>query len=122
MNRKVGNRVPVGLQEARIVGVLVLDQPRHFDGANVVVEVRDTSMADAPAVVIARMRTRITGTDIRAIPFEVSPQVERGKTYTIGAEIRRGPRLSPGDLRNVASQPWREGDANPLTIEVRPIA
>lgn len=109
-------------QEVKIEGVLVLDQPAEIEGAHIAVELRDTGMADVPRKLIGQMRGRISGAGIQSIPFHIDARVEPGRSYTLAAEVRRGPALAPGDLLNVASHPWRAGDVNPVMIELKPIS
>jgi hypothetical protein len=101
--------------------MLVLDQPIDLDRAFVAVELRDSALADGRSTVIASTRGRKSGRGVRTIEFSMDADVERDGVYTLGAEVRRGAKLAPGDLLNVASHPWRARDANPVVIEIKPI-
>lgn len=101
--------------------MILLDRPTDLERANVEVELRDTGLADAPMRVIASMRSHISGRAVSQIKFRLDAIVQRDRDYTLGAEVRRGSRLAPHDLLNVASHRWRAGDPNPVFIKVQSI-
>lgn len=92
-----------------------------MEGANLQVELRDTGLADGPSLVIASTCRRISGRALRMLDFSLDANVEPNRDYTLGAEIRRGTKLSSQDLLNMESHPWRAGDSNPVLIKVKSI-
>ena len=108
-------------KEVRIDGFIAIDPPVALDGAHVEVALRDTGMADVASRTVARAVARCSGVAVSRVGFALDARIEPDRRYTLAAEVRRGAALAPGDLLSVASHPWRDGDANPVTIEVKPV-
>lgn len=108
-------------REVRIEGVVIIDPPVDLDGAHVDVQLRDSGMADAASVIVARAIQRCSGVAVGSIDFLVDASVEPGRAYTLAAEVRRGDALAREDLLSVVSHAWRDGDPNPVEIEVKPV-
>jgi uncharacterized lipoprotein YbaY len=113
--------------ETTIVGEVLLEPAADLDRAQVVVTLRDTSLADMPAMRVAEAHFRFSGRAVAAIPFRlrVERRVDPRRRHTLAAEIRRhgGADLLPGDLLTVQSIPWTAADGDrPVRLPVRAIA
>lgn len=106
-------------REVRIEGFIAIDPPVDLDAAHVEVQLRDSGMADIASVIVARTIRRCSGVAVSRVDFAVEAEVVPDKDYTLAAEVRHGEALAPGDLLSVASHPWRDGDANPVAVEVK---
>ena len=93
-----------------IEGEVVLEAEAWLEDAAVVVALRDVTMADAPAEVVAGVGKRVTGERVRRIPFrlELPHDLPPNRRYSLGAEIRRqgGKEVMAGDYLNVEAIPW----------------
>lgn len=106
-------------------GKLILPEDMHeADASDVLIEVRDVSLADAPSVVIAEKR--LGPLPLRpgeAIEFTIEevPEVEprRRLSVRIHVDLDGSGRVTPGDLLTTTSNPVPAvGTPEPLEIRV----
>ncbi len=87
-------------------------------------EVRDTSLADAPAVTLHRTTVNVPTTG-RTITARVSLEmttVPDGTTVWAYVDADREGRVSVGDYISMESYPVRPGAAGALTIRVKKVS
>jgi uncharacterized lipoprotein YbaY len=111
----------------KIYGSVRLPQNISRDKSRqVLIEVRDTSFADAPSEVVAQQRLQnvplAPGTEI---PFELEvPDVEKPRQLGLRVHVDLDGTgiVSPGDLLNVQAYPVAQsGDAGPVSVKVVPV-
>lgn len=105
-----------------VVEVTVTGDERPPEDAVVRVEVRDTSVADAPAVTLgsARGRVRGHGTWLETVEVEVD-ELPDGCTAFAHVDVDEDGRVSSGDYLTTQSYPIPRESEPWLTVEVRPI-
>ncbi len=87
------------------------------------VEIRDTSLADAPAVLLKRLKTIIpsTGTTL-SMPLTLNlDSVPKGTTVWVHVDIDGDGRVSLGDLITVESYPVKLAPTQTLTVRVKEV-
>lgn len=96
-----------------VKGEIVLDSPLSSVAADVTVQLRDTTLADGPATVVAEVRFSVSDRDATPIPFSlaVPAGLDPRRRYTLGATVTApgGDGLGAGDFVNVESVPWAPG-------------
>ncbi|MBV8356694.1 MAG: YbaY family lipoprotein [Deltaproteobacteria bacterium] len=106
-----------------IVGELVLQPPANLCEAAATISLNDTTMADAPAEIVATTRFNISGTQVVHVPFrlDIPAELPRNRRYTIAAEICRRPGRPAGlgNYLNMQSVPWFADSPAPVQIPVR---
>ena len=103
--------------------VIVADTPLP-PGSSVKVEIRDTSLADAPAITLHRIAVDVpkTGrTTTVTVPIELT-EVPDGTTAWAHVDADRDGRVSKGDYVSVESYPVRLGSVQNLTIRVKKVS
>jgi uncharacterized lipoprotein YbaY len=105
-----------------LVQVTVAGSERPPEDAAVRVEVRDTSIADAPAVTLgsATGRVRGRGSWIETVEVDVD-DLPDGCTVFAHVDVDGDGRLSAGDYLTTQSYPVPPGPEPRLSVEVRPI-
>ena len=106
------------------MGEILLETPTELRGAHAQVALFDTSLADAPAQVLAETVFEVNGKAVKRIPFrlELRVPINPRARCTLAAEIRRhgGATIQPGDFVSVESVPWPPvGVAEPVRVPVR---
>jgi hypothetical protein len=88
-------------------------------GAPLLVQVLDTTYADAPARVVAETTAEVAPTGRQNV--ELHPRLESGGDYRVRAhvDVDRDGAVSPGDFVTPAAHPAREGE--PVRVIVRKI-
>ena len=101
--------------------ILPADTPES-DAANVLIEVRDVSLADAPSVVIAQQRLdQVALRSGKAIVFSLEvPEVEprRRLSIRVHVDLDGSGRVTAGDLLTTSSNPVPAA-GTPAPIDVR---
>jgi Type III secretion system lipoprotein chaperone (YscW) len=103
--------------------IIVSDTPLP-PGSSVKVEIRDTSLADAPAIVLHRVAADVpkTGrTTTVTVPIELT-EVPDGTTVWAHVDADRDGRVSKGDYVSVESYPVRLVPVQNLTIRVKKVS
>ena len=92
-------------------------------GSPLKVEVRDTSLADAPAVVLHQLRTVVPpGTRKRGLPVRLEVgSIPDGATVWVHVDTDRDGRVSKGDLVTVESYPVTSAPSQSLTVRVKKV-
>lgn len=93
-------------------------------GSSLNVQIRDTSLADAPAVVLQRVTATVPRTGRTAtmiLPVELA-SVPDGTTVWAHVDVDRDGRVSSGDFVSVESYPVAAVPAQKLTIRVKKVA
>ncbi len=91
-------------------------------GSPLKVEIRDTSLADAPAVVLQQLRTVVPQVRVTAMPVTMElPSVPEGTTVWVHVDTDRDGRVSVGDFVSVESYPLTFAPAQTLTIRVKKV-
>jgi len=105
-----------------LVEVTVAGDERPPEDSLVRVEVRDTSLADAPAVTLgsASGRVRGQGSWLETVEVEVD-DVPDGCTVFAHVDVDGDGRVSSGDYLTTQSYPIPRESEPRLTVEVRPI-
>ena len=105
-----------------LVEVTVTGDERPPEDAVVRVEVRDTSIADAPAVTLgsATGLVRGHGTWLETVEVEVD-ELPVGCTVFVHVDVDGDGRVSSGDYLTTQSYPIPREPEPRLTVEVRPI-
>jgi uncharacterized lipoprotein YbaY len=91
-------------------------------GSSVRVEARDTSLADAPAVMLKRVDVAVPKagrTTSVSVPIEL-PAVPDGTTVWAHVDVDRDGRVSKGDFVTVESYPVKIGSPK-MTIRVKKV-
>ena len=82
---------PMMVEETAVTGTVLLPEGSTLEGAaEWSVELQDTSLADAPAVVIGTDGDAVTDATATEIPFEIAydpTDIEETNTYTLSARI-----------------------------------
>jgi hypothetical protein len=106
-----------------IVDVSVERNERPPVGAPIHVEVRDTSLADAAAKVIAKADDVVRGGSGSWLDtVEVSvPRLPRGSTVWAHVDVDRDGRVSRGDYITMASFPVPAGNESRVAVTVRKV-
>jgi len=87
-------------------------------GAPVIVQVRDTSVADAAATIVAEARTTVemaAGQPLAKVEFELPDDIE-GKTVWALIDVDRDGGVSRGDYITKQSFPLRSVDRMRVTV------
>ena len=92
-------------------------------GSPVNIEVRDTSLADAPAISLLYKRARVPKAGgAGAIPVQLEiAAVPDGTTVWVHIDVDRDGRVSPGDYVSAESYPVSAQPAQSLAIKVRKV-
>jgi len=93
-------------------------------GSPLKVEVRDTSLADAPAIVLHQLRAvvpRATRTTALPVKLEMA-SVPDGATVWVHVDTDRDGRVSKGDLVTVESYPVTSAPSQTLTVRVKEVS
>jgi uncharacterized lipoprotein YbaY len=93
-------------------------------GSSVKVEIRDTSLADAPAIVLHRVAVDVPKagrTMTVTVPIELTG-VPDGTTVWAHVDADRDGRVSKGDYVSVESYPVKLASAQNLTIRVKKVS
>jgi hypothetical protein len=99
---------------------VVSEGERPPAGAPVVVQVLDTTYADAPARVVAETTGEVAPTG-GLQKVELHPQLESSSDYRVRAhvDVDRDGTVSPGDFVTTAAHPARAGE--PVRVVVRKV-
>ena len=92
-------------------------------GSPLTVEIRDTSLADAPATVLRQLRTdvpRVVPTTGVPVTMDL-PAIPEGATIWVHVDTDRDGRVSKGDFVSVESYPVDLAPAQTLTIRVKKV-
>lgn len=92
-------------------------------GSPMRIEIRDTSVADAPAVVLKQLRT-VVPISGRTTEMEVAmevPSVPSGTTVWVHLDSDSDGRVSPGDFVSVESFPLASVPSQAVTIRIKKI-
>jgi hypothetical protein len=101
--------------------VIVEDGARLPEGCPIRVEVRDTSLEDAPAPTVAEGRGAVgrePGPQLDTIELRIAT-LPRHTTVWVHVDVDGDGRVSPGDYVTTASYPVPAGDAARLDVKVR---
>jgi uncharacterized lipoprotein YbaY len=92
-------------------------------GSPLTVEVRNTSLADAPAIMLHRLRTVVPpATRTTALPVRLElASVPDGTTVWVHVDTDGDGRVSEGDLITVESYPVRSAPTQTLTVRVKKV-
>jgi uncharacterized lipoprotein YbaY len=93
-------------------------------GSPVKVEIRDTSVADAPALVLHQLRTVVppaAGSAGLPVTLELTSPVPDGATVWVHIDTDRDGRVSKGDLITMESYPVRAVASQTLTVKVKKV-
>lgn len=114
------------LHMTRVVrGHIVFPDPSNLSSALVIVTLRDTTLADAPATTVTELRFKLSGDLLLSIPFEidVSSELPRSRSYTLSAEIRQcGQETVPGKhFLSTTAVPWHPNFGRTLEIPIQSV-
>jgi hypothetical protein len=105
-----------------IIEVTVAGDARPPEDAIVRVEVRDTSVADAPAATLGSGHGRVRGRATWLETVEVAvDELPDGCTVFAHVDVDDDGRVSPGDFLTTQSYPVPRGSEPRVSVEVRPI-
>lgn len=92
-------------------------------GSPVKVEIRDTSVADAPAIVLHQLRAAVpVATRTMTLPVKLNlASIPEGTTVWVHVDTDRDGRVSKGDLVSVESYPVTSAPSQTLTIRVKQV-
>jgi uncharacterized lipoprotein YbaY len=89
-------------------------------GSPLLVELRDTSLADAPAVSLKQHRSTVNRTRAKSLPITIEPgSIPDGTTVWVHLDVDRDGRVSPGDYITVESYPVTVSGPREMTIRLR---
>jgi len=93
-------------------------------GAPLRVEIRDTSLEDAPAVLLHRVDATVPGGGRSvSVPVRVEmPAVPDGTTVWVHVDVDRDDRVGPGDFITMESYPVTGAATQVMTIRVKRVA
>jgi hypothetical protein len=104
-----------------VLTVELPDDPSVSSGSPLVVEVRDTSLADAPAVTLERRRTAAPAR-ARSVTVTFSMEtIPDGTTAWAHLDADRDGRVSPGDYITVQSYPVLGSARQALTLRLKKV-
>lgn len=92
-------------------------------GSPITVEIRDTSLADAPAIILHQLRSTVpsAGTTM-AVPVRLGlAAVPDGTTVWVHVDTDRDGRVSQGDFVTVESYPVTSEPTQSLTVRVKKV-
>jgi hypothetical protein len=92
-------------------------------GSPITVEIRDTSLADAPAITLLQLRSTVPSSNTTmAVPVRLElTAVPNGTTVWAHVDTDRDGRVSPGDFVTVESYPVTSEPTQKLTIWVKKV-
>jgi uncharacterized lipoprotein YbaY len=86
------------------------------------VEVRDTSLADAPAVLVGRVEVAVAAGRATAVTLPVEPaDLPDGATIWAHVDVDRDGRVSRGDFLSMESYPVTAASAQPMSIRLKQV-
>ena len=105
------------------VTVVCSSVPRPSPGASLIVQIRDTSLQDAPATVLGEARTTVTrGNDGLLARVLVSiPAITRHSTVWAHVDVDGDGRVSRGDYVTMQSYPLPPGPTIQVQVEVKAV-
>jgi len=84
------------------------------------VELRDTSLADAPAVPIKQVRSSVARGRVKPLRVTIDPgSIPDGTTVWVHLDVDRDGRVSPGDYITVQSYPAAVHGPQEMTIQLK---
>jgi uncharacterized lipoprotein YbaY len=90
-------------------------------GSPVRVEIRDTSLADAPAVMLKRKAARVPKTGSMSVAIDLTT-VPDGTTVWVHVDVDRDGRVSRGDFVSVQSYPITDASTAKPIVEVKQVS
>lgn len=106
-----------------VIDVVCPGPRRPPPGSPVLVEVRDTSLADAPSVLVADVVVAVaesSGTRLATASIDL-PEVPRGATVRVHIDVDGDGQVSVGDFVSTASHPIPDGQVAHVEVPVRPV-
>jgi uncharacterized lipoprotein YbaY len=92
-------------------------------GSPLRVEVRDTSLADAPAVLVRRVDVTVAAGQVTSVLVPVEPSdLPDGSSVWAHVDVDRDGRVSRGDFLSMESYPVTAASTEPMTIRVKPVS
>jgi putative lipoprotein len=89
-------------------------------GSPLLVELRDTSLADAPAVSLKQVRSTITRSGTSSVQITMDPgSIPEGTTVWVHLDVDRDGRVSVGDYITVESYPAAVSGPQEMTIRLK---
>lgn len=91
-------------------------------GSPLLVELRDTSLADAPAVILKQVKSTMTRAGAESLRITMDPgSVPEGTTVWVHLDVDRDGRVSSGDYITVQSYPVAVSGPQEMSIRLKKV-